>query len=373
MLAGRWIKFTLITLLLFLILGCGVEKKKNDFELGKEYFQASDYSQAMIRLEKWLSKEKNPNRIEAYAILAVIYHDYENRQAEYQNALNELKKAGEPGMAAVLKLMENKTIGERLFKTINDILVEGGSLSVRPLMNDLRSANWRLKSNAQNVLIMLGEPAVDALIAELNHPEPYTRSIIIEALSKIGDKRAIQAINQKLDDPSKLVQVTAAASLYAMGDKSHSKTIIDALDDTSSEVRNIAAKATLEYLENPPLAPLLKLATDPDPSTRNYAILAIGKTRNPEAIHSLVKILKEDTDENVQSSAAKALESIGSPAVEPLTELLKSTDMELIVRVAQVLGNIGDSRAVAPLEAVYKKDNRPLVKNEVAKALNKID
>ncbi len=97
------------------------------------------------------------------------------------------------------------------------------------------------------------------------------------------------------------------------------------------------------------------------------------KRATQEAVPLLTKILKEDTDESVQNSAANALESIGSPSVEPLTELLKSTDMELIVRVAQVLGNIGDSKAVAPLEAVYKRDNRPLVKNEVAKALNKID
>jgi len=364
----------LFVLSLLLVSGCGIEKKKTHLEIGREYFEASDYEKAMVRFEKWVSNKKNPNLIEAYAMLAVIYHDYNNRETEFRNTLEELKRAGEPGMAAVLRLMENKTVGERLENTINDILVQGGSLSVGPLIANLQSANWRLKTSAQKALIAMGTTAVDGLINVLNDPDPYTRSIVLEALSKIGDRRSISALESKLSDPSKFVQVTAAAGLHSMGQTGHEKTIVDALEYPSPETRAAAAKAASEYLSNPPVAPLLKLLRDTDASVRNYAAQAIGKTKSVEAVPILVKAVRDDKDEQVKNSAAKALESIGAPSVEPLSELLKNTkDMELIVRVAHTLGNIGDRKAVDPLEAVYKRETRPLIKNEVAKALNKIE
>jgi HEAT repeat protein len=107
---------------------------------------------------------------------------------------------------------------------------------------------------------------------------------------------------------------------------------------------------------------------------RNYAAIALGKSSNDEVVKVLVKAMRDDKDEQVRNSAGKSLEKIGKPSVEPLVELLKSTnDMELTIRVAQILGNVGDKRAVPALEDAYKKEKRDMVKNELAKALNKID
>jgi HEAT repeat protein len=107
---------------------------------------------------------------------------------------------------------------------------------------------------------------------------------------------------------------------------------------------------------------------------RNYSTLSVGKTRNPEAIEPLIKALKEDEDDRVRDSAAKALHQIGTPAVDPLIEELGGTkDMEIVIRIAQTLGDIGDKRAIKPLEKVYNEATNPLLKNETAKALNKID
>ena len=41
----------------FVISGCGrLRSKKTSFELGKEYFMASEYPKAMIRFEKWIQE-----------------------------------------------------------------------------------------------------------------------------------------------------------------------------------------------------------------------------------------------------------------------------------------------------------------------------
>lgn len=363
-----------IALSVVLSFGCGRERKRSEFELGKEFFQASDYEKAMVMLEKWVTKEDRPNLIEAYAMLAIIYHDYPNRSEQFQATMEKLKGQGEQGMAAVLKIMENKTLGDRLQNTINDVLVKGGSLSVGPLIKDLRGANWRLKVNACNTLIKIGEPAIDALIETLNVSDPYTKSLAIEALGKIGGAKAINALKRSVSDPSRLVQVSAATALYLMGDKSHQKVIIDALNNSDVGVRAAAAKAAAEVLESPSEESLIKLMNDSDATVRNYAAIALGKAKSAQAVPVLIKAMKSDTDETVKNSAKDALEKIGQPAVDPLIDVLKTAkDEGLIVRAAQALGNIGDKKAIDALDSVYRRETRPLVKNEVAKALNKIE
>ena len=374
MVVGRWVKIALGVSLVFLMFGCGREKEKTDFELGKGYFLASEYTQSMIRLESWVQKKKNPNLLEAHAMLAVIYHDMDNRKAEYEQEISILKGYGDEGMDAVVKLVENPTIASRLQENIDGILVKGGSSSVGPLINALKNPNWRLKVHAHQALIKIGQPAVPALISALNAPDSYTKSMAIDALSKINAKEAEPMIQQKLNDPDKLVKVSAAVALYTMGKTDSADIIVGGLKDPNVDVRRIAAKAMAEIFNDPPADKMIALMKDPDPDVRNYVTITLEKTKSEGAVSMLVKEMRDDKDAQVRSSAGKALEAIGVPSVEPLISLLKSTnDMELIIRTAQILGNIGDKRAVPALEDAYKRAKNEMTKNEIAKALNKID
>lgn len=375
MIARRGVGIALILALLFLVFGCGREKPKTNFELGKEYFLVSDYPKAMIRLENWVQEfPDSPQSLEGHAILAIIYHDDETRQSYYQGELTALRKSGAPGMAAVLKLVENPTTETRLGRNVSDIMVGGGNASVRPLMDYLRGRNWRLRRYAQNVLIKLGPVAVDSLLQALDDPDLYVRSMSIQALSQIGDKKAVEPLKQRLQDPSKLIQVEVAAALHRMGQMNPTNVIISALKDESIETRRAAAKAVSEIVENPPLGDMLRVLKDTDAGVRNYAALAIGKTRSPEAIQPLLKALQNDADDQVKASAAKSLEMIGKPAVAPLIGAMEGTkDMGIVIRIAHILGNLGDKRAIKPMEKVYNGATNPVLKNEVAKALNKID
>jgi len=374
MFVKRCISATLALSLLFLAMGCGRERTKSDFKLGKEYFHASDYEEASMRLEKWLSRKNSPNQEESHAILAVIYHDMPNRQAEYEREMGILKSLGEPGMAAVVKLMENPTTASRLQRAIDEVLITAGSISIKPLMEHFNGANWRLKVHAQLVLSQMGETAVPALTGALNSPDRFTKSMAIEALSKIDSQATMPLIEQKLEDPDRLVKVTAAVALHSMGKDNPTKIIVEALSDPDVDVRRSATRAMAQAFDDPPISKILPLLKDADPDVRNYATLAIGKSKSAESVQALVKEIENDKDERVRNSAGNVLESIGEPAVGPLIKLLQKTeDMELIIRIAQILGNIGDKRAIEPLENVYKREKRDLVTSEVAKALNKID
>jgi HEAT repeat protein len=48
-------------------------------------------------------------------------------------------------------------------------------------------------------------------------------------------------------------------------------------------------------------------------------------------------------------------------------------DEGTLYKAVQILGDIGDERAVKALEKVYEEDSRSLVKQEAAIALNKIE
>ncbi len=376
MIARRWAGIALIIMLLFLAFGCGREKPKSSFDLGKEHFRASNYTKAMIRLETWI--QTNPNSIEAveaHAMLAVIYRNDETRQPQFENEMKKLMQTGESAAVAVLELRRNNpTIGSRLGNTIDYILVRAGGLSVAPLIKDLTGPNPRLRRNALRVLMQIGEPAVDPLILLLDDSDLYNRSRAVEALNKIGDKRAIEPLKKKLNDPSKLVQVEVAAALHGMGQMNPTDVILSALEDANIQTRRAAAKAVWEIIDDPPQKLVLKAMKDADPDVRNYATLAIGKKPTPEIVNPLIKTLKEDENDQVKSSAAKSLEKVGKPAVEPLIKLLENTkDVKRTIRIVQILGNIGDKRAIKPMEKIYNEAIVPLLKDETAKALNKID
>ncbi len=88
----------------------------------------------------------------------------------------------------------------------------------------------------------------------------------------------------------------------------------------------------------------------------------------------MIKMLLEDESDQVKASAADSLGKIGKPAVEPLIELLEDAkDMELIIWIVQTLGEIGDKRAIKPMEKIYNETSNTVLQHETARALNKID
>jgi len=76
------------------------------------------------------------------------------------------------------------------------------------------------------------------------------------------------------------------------------------------------------------------------------------------AVEPVISKLKNSTFIGVDSQAKAALIKIGAPAVVALITALKYQEFGVRYDVAEVLGNIGDTRAVVPLIAAlhYKED-----------------
>ena len=119
------------------------------------------------------------------------------------------------------------------------------------------------------------------------------------------------------------------------------------------------------------MEPLIELIVDEGFPNRNGAVDALGEIGDARAIKPLLKLLGNE-DKGLQSDAAEALVKIGEPAVEPLIEALKHEDCIVRIRAANVLGRIGDARAMEPL-ILALWDAEELVPLCASDALDKID
>jgi HEAT repeat protein len=72
-------------------------------------------------------------------------------------------------------------------------------------------------SVAADALSMMGEPAVDALVAMLADENPHGRLLAVRALGRIRTERAIGPLFDLLEDSSYLVRYYARETLEALG------------------------------------------------------------------------------------------------------------------------------------------------------------
>lgn len=104
--------------------------------------------------------------------------------------------------------------------------------------------------------------------------------------------------------------------------------------------------------------------------TRTSATEVLGEIGDERAVEPLIDALKNDKASDVQRSAAEALGKIGDKrVVELLIKALKDEDWQ--VRLGAAIGLTGDKRAVEPLIDALK-DEYAWVRERAAEALGKI-
>lgn len=75
----------------------------------------------------------------------------------------------------------------------------------------------KVASQVTDVLVQIGQPAVEPLTKALDDPRWGVRAGAAEALGKLGDKNAIPALTAKLSDPKPPVREAAAEALERLG------------------------------------------------------------------------------------------------------------------------------------------------------------
>jgi len=202
--------------------------------------------------------------------------------------------------------------------------------------------------------------AVDRLISRLEDPHAI---VVIQALAKIGDRRAVEPLIPLLKARENWqIAYHAAMALGALKDPRAVEPLIGLLaDPQTGYARTGAAWALGEIGDAQAALPLIAALKDKEAPVRQAAALALGRIKDPRAVESLLAAMKAGgrylSDEKARQAAVQALGEIGDArAVAPLVTLLK--DRKIRGAVAEALGKLGDPRAVRPLIECLKDENR---------------
>lgn len=199
--------------------------------------------------------------------------------------------------------------------------------------------------------------------------------IIIGSLLLVGCAPTIKELIDKRDVPGLIKAMNnkneevRASAVTALGDFGYSKAVeplIKALEDKSENVR-LKAEAALVKLEGPAIDQLL-VTMDKGTSVSPAAKRILEKITS-----NLIKELNSsDVTAGVKNAKASLLR-IGDLAVDPLIKAVGEDDFGkwmIAWNAADVLGNIGDTRAIAPLILALNRDG--MLINSAADALKKM-
>jgi HEAT repeat protein len=269
------------------------------------------------------------------------------------------------------------------------------------------------------------------ILKEIKKRETYDRDILtstIKALGKIGDEKATDIIHdlyfkfchgqsdrnltelfmdvitnvdkessdflvQELTSNNWYVREEVADALIGMEIQIAVGPLIQALKDKNGDIFRKRAAEILCKIGEPAVIPLIQALKDENRYLRYGAADSLGKIGDERAVKPLIKALK-DKDSYIRLEAAGALDKIGwkskggqenvyyliakakwkevskigKLAVIPLIQALKYGELDLRYGAAETLGEIGDERALEPLNQTLKDEDED-VRKKVAEVL----
>jgi len=264
-----------------------------------------------------------------------------------------------------------------------DLLIN--NRDVEGLINALNHGNYLTRKEAAFGLKKVGdERAVEPLIKALRYKswhQEYTilttvRENAAEALGVIGDEDAVHPLIEALEtDPDEEVRWKSAWALGEIGSHQATEVLIRSLKDNSWTVRRHAANSLGMIGDENAVPSLMNALEDKDWHVRKYAAVALGKMKDERAIPILLEAL-EDEDADVRWKAGSSLVKIGDLAVPALLKKFKKGNWRVRGRAAEILGRIGDQRALKPLINSLKhgksQDRHRHVRGKAAEALGRI-
>jgi HEAT repeat protein len=198
------------------------------------------------------------------------------------------------------------------------------------------------------------------LINVLKVEDGAIRRRAIDALGKIGDPQAVEALIAALKDKDNAVRQGAALVLGQIRDDRAALPLIATLKDIHYPVRKEAAQALGELGDSRAVEPLILLLGDVD-WVCQAAVKALVKIGKP-AVEALITALQDNHDA-IRWNAAQVLGLSGdTSAAAPLMMALKDSSPHVRKAAATALGSLGDSKAMESLVAGLRDEHKDVRK-----------
>ena len=280
-----------------------------------------------------------------------------------------------PQLKSLIEAAEKET--ESLAGTVAlEVLAEAENQLVPSLVEALKDKEDIVRGCAAHALgWMKCTEAVEPLLEVLDDRDGCVRIHTIFALALIGDRRTVKPLLTALTDRNKCIRDSAAYALGLLKDRAAVPHLIRALGDECESVRSTAAMSLGDLGDRRAAAALSEALSDENHFVRMRAATALGEIRDEGVINKLVLALKDDF-KYVRSAAVEALGTILKPGcekrvIDSLIQLLKDPYPVVQWRAADILGHLGEQRALEPLKRCARATNR-IVRDSALRAIEKI-
>ena len=215
-------------------------------------------------------------------------------------------------------------------------------------LGDPQASHRMIAADGLGVLKEHARPAIPTLLRRLQDDKEVQRCAI-KALSKIGDasQPVVQALRTVLKSPEAEVRIITARSLIELrSDDGAAMALLGSeLKSEFAENRQQAVQALI-FLQGrlePLVSPLIAALRDDESEVRRRAAEVLGQIGATKATAALVEAL-HDSDEHLARFAATALGQIGpdaESAVPQLIEACEAQDYFMRQKAVEALGLIG--------------------------------
>ncbi len=258
--------------------------------------------------------------------------------------------------------------GRRVILTLTDGWDDQLRLNVNFYQNNylLDLARRAQRSDTQITMIWPGPPsqghlAIESLVDETGGLVYYTREDMAALLERIAmDLQEQYYLSYYSDDPSRTgrrrrisvdvnrpdLRVQTIGGFFSLASQVH--LFRQDLKSDDDSLRAQAVRALIQIKSNDAAKLLRNAIKDKSELVRTEAARGFGLRRDPDGQRVLVRAL-DDVSPRVRAAAFDSLLSYGQPATPVLLEKLLRADVVTRVLVLQLLGEIGDDRALGPI------------------------
>jgi HEAT repeat protein len=216
---------------------------------------------------------------------------------------------------------------------------------------------------------------LDALVRSLQEGNVRTRQAAADALGWMADRRSVEALVAALGDEDWKVCANAVIALGRLNDRRAVTPLVALISGSNPAMRLVAAGILGRLGDRRATAPLVGLLDDADILVRAAGAEALSALGDPRAANPLARALEREWEDRTRMALMTALVQLkDTRALEPLLQVLdrKRGTLEQRPKAAELLGELGDPRAIWPL-AVALVDSEPQVRRAAAVALEQYD